>query len=854
VVVATSSSKVLTIVLCIIIGVIIGIIGFSYVRAQTRQPQNCVLEPWPINTKTDSINYDALTWGSCSLDCAGGYEYTTRQIKSPPQNGGLPCDPNEMILSRSCNNDLNCYQDCIPADPNTVPWVPCPACLQGNAQPYEWKIVPPLQTATYGGQDCDINTVFYSRPCTNLINACAPNQDCVYGIQTISQCSVPCNSGTQIVYSTITSFSSGNGAPCNYEFLVRTQSCFINSCSTCDTLFPTNGTWTQCSTACGPGLQVQFRDPTGETYDGLCPFFRTSVCEIVPCENLTCEAPSVDEVQSLCYLSCSGFPLPNPIFPSGVCSTTAMFTALCDSFNGESICVDPQDCSVSSFSNYSDCSLFLCNAEFPLGGVQTSVRNIVQTSTGGGLPCTDPQFTQIQQKPCNNQVNVSWSEWDSNTNLFTNAVMLPQCVATECSYSAFYPITTCSSLCATLPGVIVYQRSITVFPSLGFTCSTDPAFYVSTSSCVNSDPCESCTFQPFPSITDVQTFCPPTASPSEFYIQYPLLLAPSNFGPCGFPTIQTCSTNTLPLTNNIPAGIDSLGNWRTNSCGAYAFICSNNLCPLGCNALTCSGIGIAYGSFQDEPFFCSCTCPPWSGGPACEVQPSVSCPVGPESGLVCNGVGICSYTSATYNQQWEGFCICPNMDTTPDCTDQATSWCWLYANLIFTTTAAQTNYSVPVRKLLGALPIKSNATYSFTEASCLSITNNGFIDPALMPPDTSISVYTPSPITGQDQILNNTYPLNQIQFSALIQSQYPQTMDLNKICTPDPYLISLLELTLPSLDFTQFYSRILPGSFPTICETLLDTNYFIPPPNKINITSTFSAESFQPVISGPILT
>lgn len=852
-VVATSSAKTLTIVLCIVVGIIFGIIGFTFVRAQTRQPQNCVLTPWPIDKKSNSINYDALIWGSCSLDCNGGYQYTTRQILTPPQNGGIACDPTQMILSRSCNNEINCFQDCIPADPNTVPWIPCPACIAGDAQPYEWKIVPPVQTATYGGKDCDIDTVFYSRACSNLINPCPPNQDCVYGIQYVSECSVPCNSGTQIVYSTISSFSSGDGVPCNYGLLVRTQACFINSCSTCDTLFPENGTWTECSAACGPGVQVQFRDPTGETYEGLCPFFRTSVCEIVPCENSTCTAPSIDQVQSICYLSCSGYPLPDPIFPSGFCSTTEMFTEICTNFNGETICVEPQDCSVSSFSNYSGCSIFQCNSAFPVGGFETRVRNIVQTATGGGLGCTAAQFTQIEQRPCNNQVNVSWSQWDSNTNLFTNAVMYPQCTATECSYSEFYSITTCSSLCATFPGSITYQRSITVFPSLGFTCSTDPAFYVTTTSCLSSIPCVSCTFQSFPSISNVETVCPTQARTNELFVQFPLLLSNSNFQQCGFPNIQTCSTNSSSLTI-YPPGLDANGNWRTNSCGAYGFFCQNGLCPLGCNALTCSGIGVAYGDFDDAPSFCSCTCPPWSGGAACEILPSVSCPVAPDSGLVCNGVGICSYTSATYNQQWIGYCECPNMDMTPDCTDQASSWCWLFANLIFTTSANTENYSVPVRKLLGAIPIKSNNVYSFTEASCFSITNNGFIDPALMPPESSITVYIPSPVSNPDQIVYNQFPLNQIQFSALVQSQYPQTMDLYRICIPDPIMLSMLENSLPDLNFTQFYSRILPGTFPTKCETLLETSYFIPPPNQLNITSTFSVESFQPVISGPILT
>jgi hypothetical protein len=101
--------------------------------------------------------------------------------------------------------------------------------------------------------------------------------------------------------------------------------------------------------------------------------------------------------------------------------------------------------------------------------------------------------------------------------------------------------------------------------------------------------------------------------------------------------------------------------------------------------------------------------------------------------------------------------------------------------------------------------------------------------------------------------VNLLTPISQFQFSSLVQSAYPQTLDLGRFCAADPYLDSLLALTLPDLDFTQFFQRYMAGSFPTVCEQLLNTSYFIPDLTLLNKTSTFSADTFEPVVSGPIL-
>ena len=47
-------------------------------------------------------------WGGCSNSCGGGTQYRRRSIRRNAMNGGMPCEPSEGTLSRSCNADIPC--------------------------------------------------------------------------------------------------------------------------------------------------------------------------------------------------------------------------------------------------------------------------------------------------------------------------------------------------------------------------------------------------------------------------------------------------------------------------------------------------------------------------------------------------------------------------------------------------------------------------------------------------------------------------------------------------------------------------------------------------------------------------
>ena len=854
-VVATPSAHVITAIIAVLVAAVAFVVGYFFVRIRTRAATDCEYAPWPQDAK-GNIDFNAIAWGSCSRDCQGGFQYATRGIAVPPTNGGRPCNPALMILSRSCNDAVTCGQPCIPGDPNSVPWVPCPACLESDVQPVMWKVVPPLQTATYGGTDCNVDQVFFTMPCTGTIPPCPPNQDCVYTETGRSACSVPCNSGTQFVFRAIATASSGTGEPCDAALLVTQESCFSVSCPPCDTLFTTE-VWSECNAACGPGVQVRFRQPSGAPYDALCPYFETRSCTLTTCPNETCTAPSVDFIQALCYLSCSGYPLPE-VDPA-LCLSNDMFAAICPAYNDQFVgaCAPPVPCSVSDWSTFSACSVVACNEAFPLGGTQTRVRSIISTSSAGGAPCTDQLL--VDSRPCNNLVAVSYSAWDSVTN-GTQVLVAPPaaaCVAQFCSVSAWYSVSTCSGGCGDIAGTVSLARSITYFGTGEGACPTDPAYYLSQSACVATVSCTSCTWQPFPDILDVRVYCPPNIFADDF-VQYPFLLSLStypNSGPC-FPLnpLNTCSTNSQPLQIGpvtYPPGFVN-GSWSTNTCGAYVIPCFNNRdeanCPLGCNTLVCSGNGIAYGTFSTSPTlssWCSCSCLNNFSGPACEIAPPAVCPVASASGLICNGIGICSASGA---------CVCPNGDTTPDCTGDAASWCWVYATHQFENVNQQLN-QVLIRKLMGAIPIFTGAGYTFSEADCFSITDNGVVDPSVIQ---SITIVKPRPIaygfgaTDPDSVV---YPVQQTQFTGLVQSARPQTLLLTATswCPWDSFTANLLSQTVGGIDTSQFHSRLLPGTAPAQCESLTLANYFAFQTNSTNSAATASDFSINPVPAGPSL-
>ena len=783
-----------------------------------------------VATKKFSIKIDCTpekTWGpygDCTRNCAGGFKYRTRAIEFMANHGGANCLESDLLQSISCNDDIPCGVNCIPGDPADFQWGNCPPCSKG-VKPLQWKTVLPLKEATYMGQDCDIDEVIMVRECEGNIPPCPPDIDCQLSAYAESTCSAPCGSGTKYIFSSISVLPQGDGQQCDLGQLVQQASCYEGSCNCA----PFTGTFSECNAACGPGIKVMFRPPGGNPN---CPYISITSCEFTPCPNDTCTAPSVDFVQSLCYMQCAGLPFPE-IDPQ-ICFSQSILDAVCGGiFNND--CQEPRDCSLSSFSDFSECNA-TCSAAEPYGGIRTRIRTIVDPGNTGGISCLDKVF--IDTEPCNNRVPVSYSAFNEITESYIQSVSAPQCSTNGCSLSAWYSITGFQGGCGACTQV--WNRSLTFIGNVD-QCPTDPSAYYSVSTCCGKNlnipgrvtcgllpACSSCVWD---SVNNVSFRCP-TIDDGVIYRQVRLLSNSNN------PNVDCNTAGFECLYGKTSSGNPYYGNSQF-SCSSYRYSCTSGqnqyLCPQGCNGSFCNGNGTPkYSVSNNITVSCECICHPGFYGVACENSLD-RCPIASFSQLECNGLGSCS-----------GVCVCDNpFDTTDDCTGSSTSWCWIYGNLSGSLqNSANTNVVETIRKLLGVIPIASTSNYFFSEQDCVNI-DTIVVDPALKN-SVTVQVVQPLDLYTAPSFLESG-KVRRLGLTGKVESKIPHTLlsDLDSPCVPAISTYDILEAAIgPKAKY--FIPRYIPFSSPVECESLLTLRTF-------SRFSSLSQLELQETISGPLL-
>lgn len=798
----------------LLISVSVILVSYAVARTQFSAKVDCLPEK------------DWGPWSSCTRNCLGGNQYRTRAVARMALHGGAQC--NELIQSRSCNEDIPCGINCVPGNPANFEWNPCPRCTKNAVQPIQFKTVIPVREATYMGQDCDIDSVIMTRECVN-VPPCPPDIDCKIEPYEESACSALCGSGTKNIFSRITVLPSGDGKQCDLGDLVQQVSCYEGSCG-CEAA-NWSGTFSECNAACGPGIKIMMRSP--EDLLPQCPFVSTTSCEIIPCPNNTCIAPSIDFVQALCYMQCAGLPFPE-IDPQ-LCGyidggfSQSFLDAVCGNDLGgslrfnESQCVEPVDCSLTAFSDFSDCSL-PCLASEPLGGTRTRIRTIVSPGNSGGASCVDQVFLDIE--PCNNRVPVSYSAFNTATNEFVASVSSPQCPTSGCSLSLWYSVSGFLGGCGDCSQM--YNRSLSFIGNVD-QCPTDPTAYYSLSSCcgrslnTNIGPCyklPKCTQCVWKSIEDYAFNCNGVTVDEVLRRDMPLVSYSNN------PDV-TCETgfNCYYDTNsNAAPGPDFYGNSQF-SCSSYFYSCSGGtVCPRGCNGQTCNGNGqtVNFTNSVGHLESCSCLCYKGFSGVACEVV-EPRCPFAAGSELECNGAGICSTET---NPTATPTCQCDNpFDETPNCTGSSTSWCWIYGNI----TGAldnTTNTVLSIRKLLGVIPIASTTNYYFSEEDCRDVASVQISSIY----KSSVSTYNVKPlILGSETPVPVTGSVDRLNLFGLIRSSVPATLanELSAPCSTE--IASTRDLLNAgfSADKTQYFiPRYVPFSSPVQCESLFTIRTF----------------------------
>jgi hypothetical protein len=173
-------------------------------------PRNCLQSPW----------------SECSKTCGGGEQ--TRSTIETQAGSGVACGP----LKQPCNTQV-CSVDCQGS------WSSCTTNCGPGTQTYT---ITTQQSGT--GAQCPA-THGQTRDCGNA--PCIPNTNCV---GSWSSCTTSCGPGTQ-TYN-VTTPQSGTGSQCP-AIQGQTRDCGNAAC-----IANTNcvGSWSQCTTSCGPGTQT----------------------------------------------------------------------------------------------------------------------------------------------------------------------------------------------------------------------------------------------------------------------------------------------------------------------------------------------------------------------------------------------------------------------------------------------------------------------------------------------------------------------------------------------------------------------------------------------------------------------
>eukprot|EP01125_Pyxidicula_operculata_P004565 TRINITY_DN1717_c0_g4_i2.p1 TRINITY_DN1717_c0_g4~~TRINITY_DN1717_c0_g4_i2.p1 ORF type:complete len:1852 (-),score=391.75 TRINITY_DN1717_c0_g4_i2:144-5249(-) len=373
------------------------------------------------STETATCNVDACSatpvdctwnnfseWSSCSATCGTNGTMTRSRTMNMEQNSGLSCTGNNTEES-DCVGDP-CPVNCVWSDYSE--WTSCNTTCGGGSSQRSRTI---LSNAQYGGLNCSGNDVDY-RSC----NAQACSVPCQYVWSNWTNCSLPCNNGTQSRYP-IVSTPAYNGGYCPTQ---ETRSCNQFTCNVDTDCTFSWSSWSSCNVACGTGKQ--YRTATIVTpSSGLGKSCNSSYEEQSCDSNVSCVVP-VDCLYSWnswssCSVECGGggyrirttnvsqYPsnggLTCPAPESEACNTGACITTL-------------QDC-VSTYGNFTNCSV-QCGP-----GIQFSYPIITTPSANGGASCPSVLNQTCNLGICPDPVtncSFTWSSWSTCSSLCEGGV------------------------------------------------------------------------------------------------------------------------------------------------------------------------------------------------------------------------------------------------------------------------------------------------------------------------------------------------------------------------------------------------------------------------------------------------
>jgi hypothetical protein len=375
--------------------------------AALEESRPCNTAPCPVDCRVGTWS----AWSDCSASCGGGVQTRSRPVEQPAQYGGQPCP--ELIESRNCNQG-RCPNACVLSGWSN--WSDCSATCGAGVMTRTRVLI---RDAELGGQCGDLveEMVCHSQPC--------PMDAMVSAWGSWSNCTASCNGGLSTRLRTITRPSlNGGRLP---SALGQTMECGSVPCGS-ECQLSEWSEWSDCSAACGGGVQRRSRGVVRHAENGGAPC--PNLVEERECNVQTCRPGctySEWSAPSNCTAACgtgSRVRTRNVTYtPSATENATLalmnesdaaayrkQLLSHCGATMEELECNTqpcPQHCKVSPWSEWSACSA-TCD-----GGLQVRHRKVEIPQRDGGLLC--PHLSETREcnvVPCPQDCQTSpWSRF-----------------------------------------------------------------------------------------------------------------------------------------------------------------------------------------------------------------------------------------------------------------------------------------------------------------------------------------------------------------------------------------------------------------------------------------------------------